>query len=136
MTSYYLTIPSIVVDWQQIDPDSIAKRFVFGDCVNEVPASALEAMIRLGQVSSEPPGQESPHAPESEAADWRATRIVDLDVSKATKAALTDAELATVADLLVYGAEHGTLTKIAGITEAAEKKIQAAIEAFSTKGEA
>lgn len=59
--------------------------------------------------------------------DWKKMPVSQLKLPGETKDALATAKLATVEDVLRYGAEHKTLTTIAGIDAAEEKSIQQVI---------
>lgn len=76
-----------------------------------------------GEVDSAPDEEEG----DTDQGDWKESPVDQLDVEPRIRQALAEAGLGTVAELLAYGAEHGTLTEIDGIGEASEKAIQEAI---------
>lgn len=127
--TYRLAIQSITVTRAGKSTD-----YQHGDVLGGVHPSNLQSMIHLKQaISAEafdelyPPISESPPEP----TDWRQTKVADLAVAAQVVAALTAANLATVADVLVYGDTHKGLTSISGIGEASETAIKDAIERLS-----
>lgn len=99
--------------------------------IDTLPTGCVESMARLGQLVEVSDWTPDPvdSVPVSEPDDWKQTPVAELAVSDAIKAALGEAQLATAADVLAYGAENaGDLTKINGIGEASAKAVKAAIE--------
>lgn len=131
--SYRLNIDSI-----SVASGGVGKQYKRGDHLDDVRPGVLDTMIRLGQAVPEsefievPKEVTEPMAPKPErrlAPDpWKLTVVSSLVVNKKVKAALAAVGLETVADILAFGAGHGTLTTIDGINESAEKAIQDAIE--------
>lgn len=97
--------------------------------VDDLPEAGVESMVRLGQLVPESSFvAETPAAKADETANESLAVEVDkLGLSKAIVAALGKASLATVGDVLKFGAENDGLKSIEGIDEGAEKKIQEAI---------
>lgn len=98
-----------------------------GDLVDldEIPHGSRESLLAQQWLAPPAPSEEE------QATDWQATPIVDLGLDGKVVEALAAASLTTVADVIRYGAENGDLQTIAGIGQASEVKIQAAIEAIA-----
>lgn len=133
----YLHVDTILVDM-----GDHKVRFNRGDELVGVPAGSLDSMIRLRQAVDELPPEEEPvpaprqveQAPAPPMA-WDQTRIADLDVSNAIKKSMAGGGFSTVAEAIEFGAKHGGLQSIDGMTEAKEKAFQAAVEKLIPKTE-
>lgn len=99
--------------------------------VNKLPAGAVVSMTRLGQLVDADTVLVEPEAEseeKDEAGDKLLTTVDQLGLDADQVAALTSADLSTVADVLEFGKAHNGLQSIDGIGAKTEAKIQAAIE--------
>ena len=138
--AYYLAIDTIL-----ITSGGVQRRFNRGDELVDVPDGVMGPLIRLQRVTTElPPAPPIvPADPEpvevqesgtSTGSDWRETAMASLDLPHNVQESLAEAGLATVADVLKYGAEHnGSIQSLKGIGAASERAIQEAIASIAPK---
>jgi len=109
--------------------------------IESLPADAVDAMTRLGQLvlddeylpAPEPePENDSDESKDGHESESQFDVAADqIGLPDDIVAILIENGLLTIADILRYGSENETLTKIKGIGDASEKKIQEAITAAS-----
>lgn len=130
--AYYLAIDTIL-----ITSGGVQRRFNRGDELVDVSEGVLGPLIRLQRATeSLPPPPPVTPAPEPvpPAVDWKATPVASLDLPHNVQESLSEAGLATIADVLKYGAEHdGSIQSLKGIGAASERTIQEAISAIAPK---
>lgn len=142
---YILNMPSVLVDADDENGNPIKVRYSRGEDVSNIRPDQLASLLRLHHAieftpevvqapAAEVPAAITPPVVETTAAappvEWQKTLVADLNVNDGVKLAIGTAGLATVEDVLRYGAENQTLTKITGIGAASEAAIQRAIEAL------
>lgn len=114
-----------------IDMGDHCKEFSGGDALVGVSEGTLDTLIRLGQaVTKDKLKDEEGGAPGIEH-DSRVSgpTLRDLGLDEGIVTSLEEAGLATVEDVIVYGADHdGSLLEVPGIGEAREKDIKAALK--------
>lgn len=113
--------------------------FAFGERLVDVPEGTMVCMRRLGQaIDHWPPedlgpatGAATDAVAKVEAEPAPAPRpMKSLGLRKGFVQSLAKAGLSTVVDVLGYGAEHGSLAGIDGVTADDETAFRAAVEAL------